>query len=78
MSAAENPRDPVLSNSQAREPRVLTASAPIDSAQRAGSSCSECDSDGSVECLTCSGSGLYVEPCLESHGVIVKVTCLGE
>ncbi|GBG78864.1 hypothetical protein CBR_g28089 [Chara braunii] len=39
--------------------------------------CEICEAVGSVICHTCSGSGLYVEPCLESQGVIVRVRCLG-
>ncbi|EFJ38135.1 hypothetical protein SELMODRAFT_437654 [Selaginella moellendorffii] len=39
--------------------------------------CSRCGSSGSVQCLTCSGTGLYVESILESQGIIAKVRCLG-
>ncbi|KAK4282083.1 hypothetical protein QN277_013503 [Acacia crassicarpa] len=39
--------------------------------------CTDCQAKGAVLCITCSGSGLYVEPILESQGIIVKVRCLG-
>eukprot|EP00850_Spirogloea_muscicola_P004123 SM000017S02863 [mRNA] locus=s17:706249:707768:- [translate_table: standard] len=39
--------------------------------------CSKCEVLGAVSCPTCAGCGLYVEPTLESQGVIVKVRCLG-
>ncbi|GAQ78973.1 hypothetical protein KFL_000220050 [Klebsormidium nitens] len=77
MSAVENPRDPVLDTSKAAEVRGVTVAAPTISVRTGGEECSWCDREGSIECMTCAGSGLYVEPCLESAGVIVKVTCLG-
>lgn len=39
--------------------------------------CQCCRSIGMQECATCHATGLYVEPILESQGVIVKVRCLG-
>ncbi|CAM8927415.1 unnamed protein product [Rhodiola kirilowii] len=39
--------------------------------------CSSCEAKGAVLCLTCTGSGLYVDSILESQGIIVKVRCLG-
>eukprot|EP00850_Spirogloea_muscicola_P024414 SM000781S22516 [mRNA] locus=s781:68:1575:+ [translate_table: standard] len=39
--------------------------------------CPKCEVLGAVSCPTCAGCGLYVEPTLESQGVIVKVRCLG-
>ncbi|OAE33095.1 hypothetical protein AXG93_1913s1970 [Marchantia polymorpha subsp. ruderalis] len=38
--------------------------------------CTNCEAKGAVECLTCAGSGLYVDAVLESQGVIVRVRCL--
>ncbi|CAA2947125.1 uncharacterized protein LOC111368928 [Olea europaea subsp. europaea] len=40
-------------------------------------SCPSCQAKGAVLCITCSGSGLYVDSILESQGIIVKVRCLG-
>ncbi|KAL6988625.1 hypothetical protein U1Q18_014379 [Sarracenia purpurea var. burkii] len=39
--------------------------------------CPDCLAKGAVLCITCSGSGLYVDSILESQGIIVKVRCLG-
>jgi hypothetical protein len=39
--------------------------------------CTGCQAKGAVLCMTCSGSGLYVDSILESQGIIVKVRCLG-
>ncbi|XP_022746276.1 uncharacterized protein LOC111296299 [Durio zibethinus] len=39
--------------------------------------CTDCRAKGAVLCITCSGSGLYVDPIMESQGIIVKVRCLG-
>ncbi|XP_020570880.1 uncharacterized protein LOC110018013 [Phalaenopsis equestris] len=39
--------------------------------------CIECQAKGATLCVTCSGSGLYVDSILESQGIIVKVNCLG-
>jgi hypothetical protein len=39
--------------------------------------CTDCQAKGAVLCMTCSGSGLYVDSILESQGIIVKVRCLG-
>ncbi|KAK2991633.1 hypothetical protein RJ640_025116 [Escallonia rubra] len=39
--------------------------------------CTDCHAKGAVLCVTCSGSGLYVDSILESQGIIVKVRCLG-
>ncbi|KAG6542804.1 hypothetical protein Mapa_015708 [Marchantia paleacea] len=39
--------------------------------------CTSCEAKGAVECLTCAGTGLYVDAVLESQGVIVRVRCLG-
>ncbi|XLR60825.1 hypothetical protein S83_011497, partial [Arachis hypogaea] len=35
-----------------------------------------CEAKGVVLCITCAGSGLYVDSILESQGIIVKVHCL--
>ncbi|KAK3026077.1 hypothetical protein RJ639_040535, partial [Escallonia herrerae] len=40
--------------------------------------CTDCHAKGAVLCVTCSGSGLYVDSILESQGIIVKVRCLGK
>ncbi|XLR10903.1 hypothetical protein S83_038841, partial [Arachis hypogaea] len=37
-----------------------------------------CEAKGVVLCITCAGSGLYVDSILESQGIIVKVRCLVE
>ena len=42
------------------------------------SPCPHCGCVGVVECGTCDASGLYIEPILESQGIIVKVRCMGE
>ena len=42
------------------------------------SPCPHCRCVGVVECRTCEASGLYVEPILESQGIIVKVRCMGK
>ncbi|XP_047166440.1 uncharacterized protein LOC124835544 [Vigna umbellata] len=39
--------------------------------------CTDCEAKGAVLCVTCAGSGLYVDSILESQGIIVKVRCLG-
>ncbi|GMH29094.1 hypothetical protein Nepgr_030937 [Nepenthes gracilis] len=39
--------------------------------------CPRCHAKGAVLCITCSGSGLYVDSILESQGIMVKVRCLG-
>ncbi|KAK9900950.1 hypothetical protein M0R45_002350 [Rubus argutus] len=39
--------------------------------------CIDCEARGAVLCITCSGSGLYVDSILESQAIIVKVHCLG-
>ncbi|TKY62846.1 hypothetical protein E2542_SST12706 [Spatholobus suberectus] len=39
--------------------------------------CTDCQAKGAVLCVTCAGSGLYVDSILESQGIIVKVRCLG-
>ncbi|MED6170922.1 hypothetical protein PIB30_035793 [Stylosanthes scabra] len=39
--------------------------------------CTDCEAKGAVLCITCAGSGLYVDSILESQGIIVKVRCLG-
>ncbi|KAI0498744.1 hypothetical protein KFK09_019636 [Dendrobium nobile] len=39
--------------------------------------CSDCQAKGAILCVTCSGSGLYVDSILESQGILVKVKCLG-
>ncbi|KAL2502231.1 uncharacterized protein Fot_36079 [Forsythia ovata] len=39
--------------------------------------CPSCQAKGAVLCITCSGSGLYIDSILESQGIIVKVRCLG-
>lgn len=39
--------------------------------------CIVCQAKGATLCVTCSGSGLYVDSILESQGIIVKVRCLG-
>ncbi|GAB2300595.1 hypothetical protein Dimus_034630 [Dionaea muscipula] len=39
--------------------------------------CTRCQARGAVLCITCSGSGLYIDSILESQGVIVRVQCLG-
>ncbi|KAF5475729.1 hypothetical protein F2P56_007505 [Juglans regia] len=39
--------------------------------------CPDCQAKGAVLCMTCTGSGLYVDSILESQGIIVKVRCLG-
>eukprot|EP00899_Mesostigma_viride_P020906 jgi/Mesvir1/28817/Mv18802-RA.1 len=38
--------------------------------------CEACKGSGKHVCATCQGSGLYTEPCLESKGVVKKVTCI--
>ncbi|PKU83570.1 hypothetical protein MA16_Dca008257 [Dendrobium catenatum] len=40
--------------------------------------CSDCQAKGAILCVTCSGSGLYVDSILESQGILVKVKCLGK
>ncbi|XP_019433122.1 PREDICTED: uncharacterized protein LOC109340018 [Lupinus angustifolius] len=39
--------------------------------------CTDCQAKGAVLCITCAGSGLYIDSILESQGIIVKVRCLG-
>ncbi|KAL8489050.1 hypothetical protein ACS0TY_025092 [Phlomoides rotata] len=39
--------------------------------------CSSCEAKGVHLCMTCVGSGLYVDSILESQGIIVRVRCLG-
>ncbi|KAL0912082.1 hypothetical protein M5K25_018030 [Dendrobium thyrsiflorum] len=39
--------------------------------------CGDCQAKGATLCVTCSGSGLYVDSILESQGILVKVKCLG-
>ncbi|KAJ7557400.1 hypothetical protein O6H91_05G125100 [Diphasiastrum complanatum] len=39
--------------------------------------CHRCAQKGAIQCLTCTGSGLYVDAILESQGIIVHVRCLG-
>ncbi|OIW21456.1 hypothetical protein TanjilG_03823 [Lupinus angustifolius] len=38
--------------------------------------CTDCQAKGAVLCITCAGSGLYIDSILESQGIIVKVRCL--
>nr|XP_043610928.1 protein BUNDLE SHEATH DEFECTIVE 2, chloroplastic [Erigeron canadensis] len=39
--------------------------------------CPDCEAKGAILCVTCSGSGLYVDSIMESQGIIVKVRCVG-